>query len=463
MCLLALAVTLQLQAKKNAQPNVIIILADDLGWGDVGFNGSTDIPTPNLDAMAGDGVVFSAGYCTHSYCGPSRSGLLAGRYQQRFGCENNLGRDFEGEVKGLPLDETLISEVLQENGYQTCAIGKWHLGNTEDYWPNNRGFDDWFGFAGGSRNFWGRSQGKDITSWQEIKRDGEKVPFEELSYLTDDFTDAAVEYIDQYTKEDKPFFMYLAYNAPHAPIQATREYLDQTEHIEDGKRAAYGAMVVGMDVGIGKVVDKLKATGEYDNTLIFFYSDNGGHGMGSSQAPFRGRKGMLFEGGLRVPFCMSWPQSIKSGISYEQPIIAYDIFATVLSASDIKYKEADKLVGVDLLPFVTGSDNDTPHSELFWRYSDGQGYAVRKGDYKLVQEAVRDQLFLFDIKNDPTEHYNIAMEMPEKVKELQADYAQWNKDNVENHWPDAHIPNVLKTKKAREQIINSACGGENRF
>ncbi|WP_299547383.1 sulfatase-like hydrolase/transferase [Seonamhaeicola sp.] len=462
-CVFAL-ITIQLQAQKRSEkPNVIIILADDLGWGDVGFNGCTDIPTPHLDNLANDGVSFVAGYATHSYCGPSRSGLLTGRYQQRFGCENNIGKDFEGPVMGLPLDQPMISEVLKGNGYQTCAIGKWHLGHTPEYWPNNRGYDDWFGFSGGSRNYWGKSWEKNFTTWHQIMRDGKPEPLENLSHLTDDFSREAVNYIDAYSKSDKPFFMYLAYNAPHAPIQATQAHLDLVDHIEQGDRAAYAAMVAGMDVGIGQVIKKLKETGEYDNTLIFFYSDNGGHGKGSSQDPYRGQKGLLFEGGIRVPFLMSWPAGFKGGSRYEEPIIAYDIFTTVLQAANINYKKADALDGANLLPYVKGEKNGAPHKELFWRYSDGAGYCVRKGDYKLVKEEVRGEKFLFNLKNDPYEQDNLLKAMPEKVAELQADYEAWNTDNVENLWPDPHLPNILKMKKAREAFVDKASAGEIRY
>lgn len=447
--------------KKKQPPNVLIILADDLGWADVGFNGSTDIPTPALDQIAKDGAVFTAGYASHSYCGPSRSGLLAGRYQQRFGCENNIGRDFDGPVPGLPLDEKIISEVLKENGYQTCAIGKWHLGHTPEYWPNNRGFDDWFGFSGGSRNYWGRNWEKNWTTWHQIMRNGTPEPLENLTYLTDDFSNAAVEYIDDYSKKEKPFFMYLAYNAPHAPIQATKEYLKTVDHIEQGERAAYAAMVAGMDVGIGNVIQKLKETGEYENTIIFFYSDNGGHGKGSDQSPYRGQKGLLFEGGIRVPFLMSWPAGFKGGQEVEQPVIAYDIFSTVMKAAKIDPKK--ELSGSNLLPLVKGKSSKPIHDKLFWRYSDGEGYAVRIGNYKLVKEMVRKELFLFDIKNDPYEHHNLVNSMPKKVEELERAYLEWNKDNVVNLWPDAHLPNIAKMKKAREVIVNKASGGEKSY
>ena len=448
--------------KAQEKPNVLIILADDLGWADVGFNGSTDIPTPALDDLAKNGVVFNAGYATHPYCGPSRSGLIAGRYQQRFGAENNIGKDFDGPIPGVPLDEKMLSEELQENGYQTCAIGKWHLGNNVNYWPNARGFDDWFGFAGGSRNYWGKAPKEGAEPWRQIKRNGKPEPLENLSYLTDDFSNAATEYIDTYSKSDKPFFMYLAYNAPHAPIQATKAYFKNVDHIEQGQRAAYAAMVSGMDTGIGKVIKKLKETGEYNNTIIFFYSDNGGHGIGSDQSPYRGQKGLLFEGGIRVPFLMSWPAGFKGGIKMDQPVIAYDIYATALKAANIKSEK--ELDGIDLVPFVkAGKTNKTTHDKLFWRYSDGAGFAVRMGDYKLVKEAVRDDLFLFNLKDDPYEHTNLVKVMPDKVKALKAEYDNWNKDNVENHWPDAHVPNILKMKKAREKFVRRATGGENAF
>ncbi|RKR14083.1 arylsulfatase A-like enzyme [Maribacter vaceletii] len=452
---------LTVEAQRAKQPNVLIILADDLGWADVGFNGSTDIPTPALDKIAKDGVVFTAGYATHSYCGPSRAGLLAGRYQQRFGCENNIGKAFEGPVMGLPLEETILSEVLKKNGYQTCAIGKWHLGHTPEYWPNNRGFDDWFGFSGGSRNYWGKNWEKNWTNWHRIMRDGKPEPLENLSYLTDDFSNAAVKYIDSYSKSEKPFFMYLAYNAPHAPIQATKAYLEKVNHIEQGDRAAYGAMVSGMDAGISKVVNKLKETGEYENTLIFFYSDNGGHGKGSNQDPFRGQKGLLFEGGIRVPFLMSWPAGFNGNQKIEEPVIAYDIFSTVLKAANIKAKK--QLDGGNLIPVAKGITKKGIHDKLFWRYSDGAGFAVRKGDYKLVKEAVRDELFLFNIKDDAYEHTNLVDIMPDKVKELVAEYKNWNKENIVNYWPDPHLPNILKMKKAREIFVNKASAGENKY
>ncbi len=446
-------------ATGGERPNVLIIISDDQGWGDVGFNGCTDIPTPNLDKLAREGVSFAAGYASHPYCSPSRAGLLSGRYQQRFGHENNTPYGQDDPEAGFPVDELMISELLQQNGYQTCAIGKWHLGDDKKFWPNQQGFDDWFGFYGGGFNYWGQLNGK--TPEQGILRDGKPVKPTEITYLTDDFTREAVNYIDGYSKEDKPFFMYLAYNAPHAPIQATKEYLDRMEHAEFGDRAAYGAMVTGMDAGIGKVVEKLKETGEYENTVIFFYSDNGGHGMGSRSLPYRGNKGKLFEGGIRVPFLASWPAGIKGGTRYENTISALDIYPTILAATEIKYPVKDKLDGVNMLPFINGEKNSKPHDILFWRYSDGAGYAVQKGDYKLVNSAFKNnRRYLFNLAADPYEMNDLAREMPAKLEELEADYQEWTKGTIPAKWHDPHIENIDKAIEKREVFIRKACAGE---
>ncbi len=439
----------------QTKPNVLIILSDDQGWGDVGFNGCTDIPTPNLDKLAKSGVSFQSGYATHPYCSPSRAGLLSGRYQQHFGHESNMPYNDNHPDDGLPLDQLLISELLQKNGYETCAIGKWHLGDAEKFWPINRGFDDWYGFSGGGRSFWSEVNDPD----QILVRNGVPVPKSEVTYLTDNFTQAAVDYIDSYSKTDKPFFMYLAYNAPHSPNQATKKYLNRMEHVEDGNRAVYGAMVNGMDEGIGKVIEKLKETGEYKNTLIFFYSDNGGSLNGASNLPFRGHKGMLFEGGIRVPFLVSWPAAIKSGSRYNNPVSALDIYPTILAAAKIEYPKAGVLDGVDLIPYLQGKKKN-PNNLLFWRYSEGMGYAVRQGDYKMIRSGYKEKFLLFNLANDPYEMHDLAEEMPEKLAELKGLYAEWNKENIPMKWSDPHPENVRKEEQNRQSIINRAFAGE---
>ncbi len=450
-----------ISAKKQKKPNIIIIISDDQGWNDVGFNGCKDIPTPNLDALAEDGVRFSQAYASHPYSSPSRAGLLTGRYQHRFGHENNIPYHDATEKDGLPLDELMLSELLKENGYQTCAIGKWHLGEHRHFWPDKRGFTDWYGFVGGSRTFW--THGVRNPELNAIKRDGTDVPLDEITYLTDDFTEEAVKYIDQYHEKNQPYFMYLAYNAPHAPIHATRQYIDMVSHIEDGKRAAYAAMVVGMDCGIGKIIEKLKETGTYENTLIFFYSDNGGdEKFGSSNYPFRGSKGMMFEGGIRVPFLAIWPAGINGEQEFSKPITALDIYPTILEATGIKYTGENELDGVSLLPHVNGKSKRKPHDILFWRYSDGAGYAVRKGKYKLVYSGLKEKKILFDMENDPYEQDDLSAQMPEKTKELQSDYDKWNEKTIPAIWYDPHAENISITESIRQKFLDNVSAGEKK-
>ncbi|MGY6649750.1 sulfatase family protein [Wenyingzhuangia sp. IMCC45574] len=450
------------QAQKNKQPNVIIILSDDQGWGDVGFNGAKDIPTPHLNALAKDGVVFRQGYSSHPYCSPSRAGLLTGRYQQKFGHENNPENTKQGEetVVGLPLNELMISELLQQNNYQTCAIGKWHLGNAKKFLPNQRGFNDWFGFSGGGFNYWGKTTPKNKELG--VMRDGKLVPENTLTYLTDDFSNEAVNYIDTYSKNEHPFFMYLAYNAPHAPIQATKEYTDMVQHIEYGDRAAYAAMVAGMDAGIGKVIAKLKETGAYENTLIFFYSDNGGHSHGASSYPYRGHKGMLFEGGIREPFCISWPAKIKGGRVYKEPIIALDIFPTIAAAANVKTPKSKKIDGVNLLPILTKRNKTLKERAMYWQYSGGEGYAVRDKNYKLIVSYYKKETLLFDIEKDEYEQHNIVKEHPEVVAKLKAKYKEWAKDNKTPLWEDKHLFNCDREEKKRAAFIKKATAGDKR-
>jgi len=462
--ILAAAVVVAGVAVANAKqkPNVLIILSDDHGWGDVGFNGCTDIPTPNLDKLAGSGVSFQSGYASHPYCSPSRAGLLTGRYQQHFGHESNIPEGEGCEDFGLPLDQLMLSELLSSNGYHTCAIGKWHLGDSEKFWPTSRGFEDWYGFSGGSRDYFDLKNSR--ADHRIIRRDGVPVPFDEISYLTDDFSQAAVDYIDEYAKDEKPFFMYLAYNAPHAPNQATMAYLDKMQHQEEGQRAVYGAMVTGMDAGIGKVVEKLKATGQYENTLIFFYSDNGGAANGASNHPLRGHKGMVFEGGIRVPFLVSWPAVIKGGSRYQNPISALDIYPTVLAAAGLKYTGKEALDGVDLIPYLQGDkQKERPNETMFWRTSEGLSYAVRKGDYKLVKSGYKDKTFLFNLADDPFEMHDLSAEQPQKLAELEKLYQQWNSHNEPMKWLDAHPENVKKEEVKRQSFIDAASAGERKL
>lgn len=439
------------ESTEKKQPNIIIVLTDDQGWADVGFNGATDIPTDNLDRIAKEGVIFSNGYVSHPYCSPSRAGLLTGRYQARFGHDCNLPYQGENDTSiGTPLSEKMISEALKEQGYRTAAIGKWHVGDHPDLQPNAQGFDHWFGFPGGNMNFWGYPQSPIKT----ILRNGEQVSQDELSYLTDDFTEEAINFINQ--DKDKPFFIYLAYNAPHAPDHATEQYLENTKHIEYGGRSVYAAMVNGVDIGVGKIDSTLVANGIKDNTIIAFLSDNGGRKEHADNRPNRGHKGMLFEGGIKVPFFISWPDGLKGNQVYDNPIISLDLFPTALAVAGGDVAKETQLDGVNLLPFIDGSNDSKPHDKMFWRSVGGFEYATRIGDYKLYKSAYKDKTLLFDLKNDPLERIDIAHNKPEVIAELEKAYADWDSKNLEPGWVDPHPENVIKEEKLFQATRNKS-------
>lgn len=432
---------------KKIKPNIIVILTDDQGWADVGFNGATDIPTPNLDRLAKAGVIFSNGYVSHPYCSPSRAGLLTGRYQARFGHDCNMpykGNSYHENNDasiGTPLSETMISEALKDQGYRTSAIGKWHVGDHPDLHPPAQGFDHWFGFPGGAMNFWGFS----TSPVQTVFRNGVKVPQSELTYLTDDFTDEALSFINK--KDEKPFFMYLAYNAPHAPDHATEKYLERTKHIEYAGRSIYAAMVNAVDEGVGRIDSTLTANGMKENTIIVFLSDNGGRIEHADNRPFRGHKGMIFEGGIRVPFFMTWPKGLKGNQVYDKPIISLDLFPTFLEAAGANPKKYKQLDGTSLLPYVMGKDLSAPHEQLFWRSVGGFEYAVRKGKYKLYKSGYKNKTLLFDLENDVLERYDIAAKHPDVITDLEKAYKAWDSKNMDPGWFDPHPENVVKEEK----------------
>lgn len=444
---LFLLISIQEVASGSEKPNIIVILTDDQGWADTGFNGSTDIRTPHLDDLASNGIRMTSGYVTHSYCSPSRAGLITGRYQYRFGHENNIPFDPENPELGTPLSETFLSTALKNHGYTTAAIGKWHLGDHKRFWPTNRGFDHWFGFTGGGMNYWGKPKqaNRPIAG---ILRNGEPVPADQISYLTDDFTNEAVQFVKR--NKDRPFFLYLAYNAPHGPNHVTRKYLKQTRHIEYSDRSVYAAMIAAIDRGVGKLQSTLTNLGLSKNTLIFFLSDNGGRFPMANNKPFRGHKGMLFEGGIRVPFTITWPKKLDGGNVYHKPVSALDIFPTAMAAAGASPSDYSQVDGVNLLPYLKNKKNGAPHDALFWRYSGGKGYAVRKGKYKLVRSEYKQKKLLFNLKKDPHEHHNIADTHPGKVNDLQRTYDRWEKEMRNPRWTDGHIENVHQKERSWE-------------
>jgi arylsulfatase A-like enzyme len=433
----AIAVVLSIAASASAanKPNILFIVGDDMGYADVGFNGCQDIPTPNLDALAKSSVRFTNGYVSGPYCSPTRAGLMTGRYQTRFGHEFNPGGENTDNDLGLPTSETMIPARLKSAGYVTALTGKWHLGSEPQFQPQKRGFDEFFGFLGGAHDYFNE---KGILRGNEPAGNGQ--------YLTDAIGMEAVKFIE--AKKGSPWFLYVAFNAVHTPMQADDARLKKFQSIADEQRRKYAAMMFAMDEAIGKILKTLEGSGQSQNTLVAFISDNGGPTMkgvtvnGSVNKPFRGSKRTTLEGGIHVPFLLRWPAQFKAGV-YEQPVIQLDLTATALAAAGVDTSSA-KLEGVDLKPHLTGTPTKPPHDALYWRF--GQQMAIRRGDYKLVRyDSNADtntgmggqpvtSAKLYNLKTDAGEANDLAAKEPAVVKELQAAWDAWNEKNVEPLW-----------------------------
>lgn len=435
-----LGLCLSFTSMADDRPNIIVILADDLGYNDVGFtNGSTQIKTPRLNELAEQGITFENGYATHPYCGPSRAGLLTGRYQARFGMENNVSYTPYDPHMGLPTEELTFAERLQKVGYNTAVFGKWHLGGAPKFQPNQQGFDYFYGFLDGGHMYMpGQVHvGSPDGYWLPIMRNNLPAEFDE--YLTTALSRDAAKYIKRST--DEPFMMYLSYNAPHAPLQAPQETINKYKHIKNKNRQIYAAMVDEMDQGIGMVVDALKEKGKYENTLIFFLSDNGGlypdtwwpQFDWADNSPFRHGKVALMEGGVHVPFIAHWPNKIKKGFKFDGLVSALDIAATSVALA--KADSSDGLLdGVNLEPYMTKRKTGTPHKALFWRLEEADNiWAVRTMTGKYMQQGLPGVgRAYFDMVNDPTEQVNAVDKYPQKQAELAKLWNEWNKNNKEN-------------------------------
>ena len=417
-------------------PNVIVIISDDQGYADVGFHGSKEIFTPNIDRIANNGVIFSEGYVSYAVCSPSRAGLITGRYQNRFGYTRNILLAPKDSTMGLPLTEQTLSDVLGKVNYKTKAIGKWHLGAHESLVPERRGFDEFFGFIiGGHRYF---PEDLTINDLTEVRRqmdgyitriydNGNRI--DTKKYLTEELSDNAVKFIED--NSDNPFFLYLSYNAPHTPLQATKKDLERNMHIEVEKRRTYAAMVSSMDDGIGLILDKLEEKKISDNTIVIFFSDNGGVEWYnfSDNGVLRGIKGDFYEGGIRVPFAMQWPKKIKPGITYDKPIIALDVFATVASAASAEKYIKNDIDGVDLLPYLTEENSGLPHEYLYWQNRDKDIDVVRDERYKYLR--IKNDEYIFDLKNDISEETNIINSSKPIYNRLKSKFKEWEKDMID--------------------------------
>jgi arylsulfatase A-like enzyme len=422
----------------DKKPNVLIFLADDTGWAEFGFQGNKQIPTPNIDSIAKNGVRFTQGYVAATYCSPCRAGLLTGRYPTRFGHEFN---SISGQG-GLSLKETTIADRFKELGYSTCAIGKWHLGNKPDNRPTKRGFDEFYGTLGNTP-FFHPTQFVDSRVSSEPKR-VEDPDF----YTTDEYAKRAVDWLGK-QKKDQPWLLYVPFNAQHAPLQAPDAYLERFKDIPDEKRRTFAAMMYAMDNAVGKILDKVRDLGEEENTFVFFFSDNGGptQSTTSRNVPLRGFKSTTWEGGTRVPFCVQWKGTLPAGKTYENPIMNLDILPTALAAAGVEAKPEWKLDGVNLLPYLTGKKSERPHETMYWRF--GDQWAVRHGDWKLVGANGGDKTTgeLYNLAKDISESKNLAADNADKASELKTLWDNWSAEQA----PPASPKETPRTQRQRQR------------
>ncbi len=407
------------QTPQDEQPNVLFIILDDAGYNDFGFMGCPDLDTPNIDALAEDGTIFTDGHVSASVSGPSRAGILTGRYQQRGGYECNLGDEY-----GLELGEKTMGDIFGAAGYQTACFGKWHQGDPAEYHPNKRGFDYFYGFVAGSRSYFYRPKSDDKPGGTHaLQLNGEYQAFD--GYLTDVLADNAASYIKERAAADEPFMAYLAFNAVHTPMEATKEDLAR---YEGHPRKVLAAMTWAMDRGIGVVIDQLKESGVYDNTIIFFISDNGGaHNNQSCNAPLKGFKGNKFEGGHRVPYFMVYGDRFK-GERYDGLVSSMDMLPTAMALAGVEACDLKgEFDGVDLTPYLEGRVEGEPHDILFWRKEEMA--AVRMGDYKVIRvEEVGTRMY--DLGSSVAEDTDIQTEKPEIYAEMIEKLEAWESELV---------------------------------
>lgn len=411
---------LSVPALAAGKPNIVLLFADDAGYGDFGFHGSAHFKTPHLDRLAESGVRLSNFYVTGATCGPSRAGLLSGRYQQRFGFEEinvpgimSTSSKLRGDEMGLPTELDTMGDYLQQLGYRTAVFGKWHMGIADRYHPLRRGFDEFYGFRGGARSFFPYPDPKKADPANLIER-GFANFREHEGYLTDVLATEACAFMER--SKNQPFFAYVSFNAVHTPMQADPSDADSFPQLTGDRRIA-AQMTLSMDRACGRIMDKIAELGIANNTLIVFTNDNGGpmDKNGSSNYPFCGVKATQFEGGIRVPGLIAWPGTLPAGAVYDDPAITLDLIPTFVKAGGGDPASLEGLDGVDLLPFLTGANKARPHQTLYWKM-EGRG-AIRDGDWKLLRFPDRPAE-LFNLAEDPSEQSNLASAHPERVKAL---------------------------------------------
>ena len=431
------------------KPNFVVILADDLGCGDIACFGGKDVVTPHIDSIAAAGTRFTDGYVSCAVCSPSRAALLTGRYQQRFGHEFNpssQGEEGKGGF-GLPKTETILPQYLKPLGYRSAIVGKWHLGYRDGYLPQDRGFDEFFGFLDGANDYVisGTKDARGLED-EEIPQERKhpmfrgKQEIREPRHLTDAFAEEACSFIER--NRSRPFFLYLPLNAVHGPLQTTERYWNRMAGVSNPRRRMLAAMAAAMDDATGAVLQRLREYGLEQDTLVFFLSDNGSplsRGAGSNGI-FNGSKFTYYEGGVRVPFLAKWPGKIPAGKVYRHPVISRDILPTALAAASAPKPAGVDLDGVDLLPFLNGGKTQAPHDLLFWRA--GRGRAAVTGRWKLV-ECDPGHSKLYDISADPGETKDVSAQFPAVYQELRQAWSEWNSKMIAPRWPPRKHKSVI--------------------
>ncbi|MBK1790936.1 sulfatase family protein [Persicirhabdus sediminis] len=464
----SIAAAESVNAEDVSKPNIVVIYIDDMGYADLGANqAGVYTQTPSMDALAASGVRFENGYVTSPMCGPSRASLVTGKYQARTGYEQHKGarRQDENTLDGLRLSESTMADYMKEAGYRTFAFGKWHLGSSAEQLPHKRGFDEYWGLVEpGNQNFLRSFQvEKGIVFWDEPVTVNDK-----SMYLSEVYTDKAIDFVNRQHEAEQPFFMYMSYTAMHGPNEATgdykeriREYFDKNGYEvpknADGhrqfntpreKRIKGLAELWQMDTEIGRFLDRLEELGLRENTIVFAISDNGGkpEDNGSWNVPFGGQKGQIYEGGIRVPYIVSWPKQIPAGQVFSEPVVQIDVLPTILAAAGQPIPEA--IDGVNLTPFLQGKKKGAPHDAIYWRV--GDNWAIQKGGWKLVH-ATRDFFTfsddppqLFNLNNDPYESTDLSQQEPERMQQLRKQWEEWNKDNIPPLFGSPnHLPNGI--------------------
>ena len=475
--------------QNDSRPNIILILADDMGYNDISLHngGAADgtLETPHIDSLAKNGVWFNKGYAANATCAPSRASIMTGRYATRFGFEftpvpdlgqlvvrwlaeeddDNLRARIDNEIarnlpsfmdQGMPSDQITIAEILKTQGYYTAHIGKWHLGHSSGMSPLDQGFDDSLSLAGA---YYLPEDHPDVVNakfetsidkmvWsggQYAARFNDSNYFTPDKYVTDYYTDEAIKVIEK--NKNRPFFLYLSHWAIHNPLQAIRSDVEQMSHMSGHNLKVYSGMIRALDRSVGEIIRTLKELNIYGRTLIFFTSDNGGANyieLEDINKPFRGWKISFFEGGIRVPFILSWPDQIDPGLKFDKPVHHFDIFSTIASAANVQIPMDRKIDGVDLMPYIKGEKIANPHQTLFWR--SGNHQAVLHENWKYLISKKEGTKWLFDTDQDPLERNNLININPEKTSQIENLLAMFNSEQANPLYPSSTELPVLIDK-----------------